>query len=80
MDADRQLLGNLMLARGVVDRAAEHRGDPDWLAAELEPDLSRSRIKAASSSSAAAGVACRVVSVMAWHGQWIEHHKDVAIA
>ncbi len=30
--ADRQLLGNLMLARGVVDRAAEHRSDPAWLA------------------------------------------------
>jgi len=33
MDADRQLLGNLMLARGVVDRAAEHRNDAEWLAA-----------------------------------------------
>jgi NAD+ diphosphatase len=30
--ADRYLLSNLMLARGVVDRAAEHRGDAGWLA------------------------------------------------
>ena len=53
MDADRQLLGNLMLARGVVDRAAEHRGDPDWLAARradptslvLEVGDGRSRVQ-----------------------------------
>ena len=31
MDVDRQLLGNLMLARGVVDRAAEFRSDHAWL-------------------------------------------------
>lgn len=32
MDDDRSLLGNLILARGVVDRAAEHRHDDAWLA------------------------------------------------
>lgn len=31
MDGDRQLLSNLMLARGVVDRAAEFRSDTAWL-------------------------------------------------
>jgi NAD+ diphosphatase len=31
MDADRELLGNLILARGVVDRAAERRSDSAWL-------------------------------------------------
>ena len=33
MDADRTLLTNLVLARGIVDRAAERRADPDWQAA-----------------------------------------------
>ncbi len=33
MDADRHLLTSLMLARGTVARAAQHRGDPQWLAA-----------------------------------------------
>lgn len=31
MDADRHLLGNLVLARGVVDRAAERRSDEAWV-------------------------------------------------
>lgn len=30
MDADRALLANLLLARGVVDRAAERRADGEW--------------------------------------------------
>jgi NAD+ diphosphatase len=30
MGEERGLLGNLLLARGVVDRAAEHRSDPAW--------------------------------------------------
>ena len=41
MDADRHLLNNLMLARGVVDRAAEHRGDPEWLAVRRADPRSR---------------------------------------
>lgn len=32
MDADRYLLSNLVLARGVVDRAAVRRTDPQWQA------------------------------------------------
>lgn len=31
MEADRELLSTLMLARGVVDRAAHRRSDPAWL-------------------------------------------------
>ena len=42
MDPDRHLLTNLMLARGVVDRAAEHRGDAGWLA--VRRDDARSRV------------------------------------
>jgi NAD+ diphosphatase len=39
MDADRQLLGNLLLARGVIDRAAHLRTDDDWLASRrADPD------------------------------------------
>jgi NAD+ diphosphatase len=30
MDSDRHLLGNLMLSRGAVERAAELRSDADW--------------------------------------------------
>ncbi len=41
MDADRQLLGNLMLARGVVDRVAEHRSDADWIAARRADPTAR---------------------------------------
>jgi NAD+ diphosphatase len=33
VDSDRDLLANLVLARGVVDRAAEHRADAQWQAA-----------------------------------------------
>lgn len=39
--ADRYLLTNLMLARGVVDRAAEHRGDAEWLAVRRADARSR---------------------------------------
>lgn len=39
MDADRRLLTTLMLARGTVDRAAEHRADDQWLRQRRhEPD------------------------------------------
>ncbi len=41
MDPDRYLLDNLMLARGVVDRAAVHRTDPAWLAARRADPRSR---------------------------------------
>jgi NAD+ diphosphatase len=41
MDADRHLLGNLILARGVVDRAAEHRADDAWLASRRQDPASR---------------------------------------
>jgi NAD+ diphosphatase len=41
MDADRHLLGNLVLARGVVDRAAEHRNDGAWLAVRRADPRSR---------------------------------------
>jgi NAD+ diphosphatase len=34
MDADRQLLTTLMLARGTVDRAAERRSDQGWVEAQ----------------------------------------------
>lgn len=39
--ADRYLLTNLMLARGVVDRAAEHRGDAEWLSVRRADTRSR---------------------------------------
>lgn len=39
--AERHLLSNLLLARGVVDRAAEHRGDAEWLAARRADPRSR---------------------------------------
>lgn len=38
---DRSLLGNLVLARGVVDRAAEHRDDDAWLATRRADSSSR---------------------------------------
>lgn len=41
MDPDRQLLTTLMLARGVVDRDAVRRDDPDWLAARQADPGSR---------------------------------------
>jgi NAD+ diphosphatase len=41
MDADRELLGNLILARGEVDRAAEWRSDVDWLAGHRADPASR---------------------------------------
>lgn len=41
MDADRHLLGNLVLARGIVDRAAERRTDVDWQAARRADPRSR---------------------------------------
>ncbi len=41
MDADRELLGNLILARGEVDRAAEWRADAHWLAAHRADPTSR---------------------------------------
>ncbi len=41
MDADRELLGNLILARGEVDRAAEWRADAHWLAAHRADPASR---------------------------------------
>lgn len=41
MDVDRHLLGNLVLARGVVDRASQHRSDPLWLAARRADPRSR---------------------------------------
>ena len=36
MDPDRSLLTTLMLARGDVDRAAERRGDAEWIAARRQ--------------------------------------------
>jgi NAD+ diphosphatase len=39
--ADRQLLGNLMLARNVVERAAERRTDSDWLTQRAQDARSR---------------------------------------
>lgn len=41
MDADRYLLNTLVLARGDVDRAAEHRGDDQWLSARRADPRSR---------------------------------------
>jgi NAD+ diphosphatase len=41
MDADRELLGNLILARGVVDRAAERRSDSAWLRQRRDDPSSR---------------------------------------
>jgi len=41
MDPDRSLLTTLMLARGDVDRAAEQRGDADWIAARRRDPRSR---------------------------------------
>jgi NAD+ diphosphatase len=41
MDTDRHLLSNIVLARGVVDRAAEHRADTEWLAARRADPRSR---------------------------------------
>jgi NAD+ diphosphatase len=41
MDADRHLLGNLILARGVVDRAAEHRADDEWIRARRQHPAAR---------------------------------------
>ena len=41
MDLDRQLLGNLVLARSGVDRAAEHRTDASWIAAHRADPASR---------------------------------------
>ena len=41
MDPERQLLGNLVLARSGVDRAAEHRGDASWVAARRADPASR---------------------------------------
>lgn len=41
MGEERGLLGNLLLARGVVDRAAEHRTDDAWQAARLADPTSR---------------------------------------
>ncbi|MCX6434069.1 MAG: NADH pyrophosphatase, partial [Actinobacteria bacterium] len=41
MDSDRQLLGNLILARGEVDRAAERRADAAWLATHRADPASR---------------------------------------
>ena len=41
MDVDRHLLANLVLSRGAVDRAAEHRSDPQWLAARRADPSSR---------------------------------------
>ena len=39
--AEHRLLDNLMLARSVVERAAERRADPDWLAARMGDPASR---------------------------------------
>lgn len=41
MDPDRQLLGTLVLARGTIDRAAEHRSDATWLADRRRDSSSR---------------------------------------
>ena len=41
MDDERALLNNLVLARGIVDRAAERRGDAAWLAAKRSDPTSR---------------------------------------
>ena len=41
MDPDRRLLSTLVLARGVVDRAAERRADSEWLAARRRDPSSR---------------------------------------
>jgi NAD+ diphosphatase len=41
VDADRSLLSNLMLARGVVDRQAERRRDESWIAARRADPRSR---------------------------------------
>lgn len=41
MDADRYLLSNLVLARGVVDRCAERRADPVWQLARRHDPRSR---------------------------------------
>lgn len=41
MDVDRSLLGNLVLARGVVDRAAERRTDATWQAQRRADGRSR---------------------------------------
>lgn len=41
MDSDRALLGNLLLARGIVDRAAQFRGDEPWLSARREDPSTR---------------------------------------
>ena len=41
VDSDRRLLTNLVLARGVVDRGAEHRSDPVWQATRRADARSR---------------------------------------
>jgi NAD+ diphosphatase len=41
VDADRSLLTNLVLARGVVDRGAEHRADAPWQEARRSDPRSR---------------------------------------
>jgi NAD+ diphosphatase len=41
MDPDRRLLSTLVLARGVVDRAAERRSDTEWLTARRGDPSSR---------------------------------------
>jgi NAD+ diphosphatase len=41
VDADRSLLSNLVLARGLVDRSAERRADPEWQAARRRDSRSR---------------------------------------